>query len=441
MQKRTWVLSLAAVCGLLVACGGGDDGGGGGAGGQGGSSGMTSGSGSGGTGGGGGSSGMGGSGELCTNSGDENLDCPPFPPQTGACAPKGACCHRSSNIAKEAELGPDETGVLEYRIQYSLTENHDTTIGIDALNNLGIMRYDTEQQSLLWRFEGPRAGGEEISGMGKSTIGIGRYNCDGTYSFYSDSAAPVVEGVSDDVTRWAAEEVPSVIDVEKTGRERSQVPFAMNANRDLTFTPFVVAETYALDWELVNQGFDILTIDTTGDGRDCIGSRGPDGWIKGGDYEVYTPLAGNNLSTITAISQKYCQLVAFGIIGAELQDRNCETEPRCMPGTADCIWKKLPDSLCPITAAEKEFWGCHLGDPANVNAEPDYPTDVACTDAAPTSVLDPMAGATSKGQCCDPMGTSTTLPACNAYRLVQSYTAAAAEITDERADTLQPKCM
>jgi hypothetical protein len=39
-------------------------------------------------------------------------------------------------------------------------------------------------------------------------------------------------------------------------------------------------------------------------------------------------------------------------------------------------------------------------------------------------------GVTTKGQCCDPLGMSTTLPACNAYRLVQDFVAAAAEIDD-----------
>jgi hypothetical protein len=49
-------------------------------------------------------------------------------------------------------------------------------------------------------------------------------------------------------------------------------------------------------------------------------------------------------------------------------------------------------------------------------------------------------GATSKGQCCDPMGASATLPACNAYRTVQVYVAGAAEITDDPINKLPPVC-
>ena len=45
------------------------------------------------------------------------------------------------------------------------------------------------------------------------------------------------------------------------------------------------------------------------------------------------------------------------------------------------------------------------------------------------------------GQCCDPLGQSTTLPACNAYRTVGKFVAAAAEITDEPRNSLPPVCM
>jgi hypothetical protein len=55
-------------------------------------------------------------------------------------------------------------------------------------------------------------------------------------------------------------------------------------------------------------------------------------------------------------------------------------------------------------------------------------------------VLDPDAGATSKGQCCDPLGTSTTLPACNAHYLINEFTAAAATITAEPTDSAQKNC-
>jgi hypothetical protein len=57
----------------------------------------------------------------------------------------------------------------------------------------------------------------------------------------------------------------------------------------------------------------------------------------------------------------------------------------------------------------------------------------------PTSVQDPDAGGMA-GQCCDPLGTSTDLPACNSYRLINNYVAAAAEITDDPSNEIQRKC-
>jgi hypothetical protein len=163
-------------------------------------------------------------------------------------------------------------------------------------------------------------------------------------------------------------------------------------------------------------------------------------WKPGGTYEVYTPLPENDKEIITLISQTYCQLVAFGILPSDKKTTVLCTTARCMPGSADCPWKKLPDSLCPSDDAERALFGCHLGDKANVNNEMGYPTDVKCSDAKPTTPADPDMGDGSRGQCCDPMGTSANLPACNAYRLIQDYVAVAAEITDELADKVQQKC-
>jgi hypothetical protein len=377
---------------------------------------------------------------MCVNQGAPNLDCPEKQPLEGSCAPLGECCHRASNLAKEAALGPNDSIELEYRINFTLTSNHPATIGADLLVQDGITRSDQERQSLLWRFVQPRENGMAIAGPGQTTIGVGRYNCDGTYSFYDETAAPSVPNISTDVARWRAYTVPSTVDPTKSGRERNHVKFADNSNRNLVYTPFVKTDDYSLEWELTTQRFDILTIDTDETGRDCIGRRDGTSWMAGGTFEIYTPIADNNVSLIAAAGGiTYCQLVAFGIATTF----SCTDTPRCMPGDG-CDWKKIPDALCPVSDEDKASWGCHLGALGNVNMEPDYPSDAAlnCTMEEPTGVLDPdLDPMASKGQCCDPLGQSTTLPACNAFRLIQDYVAAAAEITDDRKNTLQPKCM
>lgn len=445
-NRLALILLAAGLAASGMACGGGDDdddttpAGSGGASGGGGGAGTTA--------GGGGEAGGGacmptasGKANECINEGDVNLDCPEQPPTDGVCASAGTCCHRASNKVKEKTLCADDPLVLEYRLNFSLTKNHMTTIGDPLLVASSTARYDQEQQSILWRFEAPRKDGKEIDGMGKTTIGVGRYNCDGTYSYYTDKAAPAKPDVSEDVARWKPRVVTSTIDTSKTGRDRMHIKFADNApGRTLVYTPFLDDSGVMLDWELVNEGYDITKIDTSGDGRDCIGAREGTGWKAGGTFEVYTPLPENDKEQIKLISQTYCQLVAFGILPNAMKTTVLCNTPRCMPGTDQCAWKKLPDSLCPFTDPERALFGCHLGDKDNLNMEAGYPAaaDVHCTAEAPTTAADPDMGTT--GQCCDPMGMSTTLPACNAYRLVQDYVAAAAEITDSLADQVQQKC-
>jgi hypothetical protein len=426
--------------GSVVACKSGDDDdtGNGGTGGKGGGTGGSS-SGSGGMSGG---SGMGG-GETCVNDGDDNLTCPEMIPVTGACAEKGDCCHRASNTKKEMALKPeDDMLVLEYRVQYSNTLNHPKSIGLQSLANLTTTRFEQEQQSQLWRYELPRSGGKEVSGMGKLTIGVGRYNCDGTYSYYGANAAPKVGGFNDDVGRWQPVTTPIMVDVTKEGRERSKIAFADNKNRALTYTVFLDTASFKYDWELINQGFDITSIDTSPAGRDCQGKRTMNKlWETDKTYEVYTPLDANDVSPITPLNgQTYAQLVAFGPFMVNPKVTGSDAVARCAAGD-NCQWVKLPDSLCPVDDTERGLFGCHLGAMGNPNAEQGYPADadLKCTPDKPTTVQDPTAGGMA-GQCCDALGTSTDLPACNSYRLIQSYVAAAAEITDAPSDEIQRKC-
>src|SRR5689334_8331382 len=110
------VLVTTIICVAALGCKSSDNGDGGTGGRNGGSAGKNGGSGS-------GASGSGASSydlddDKCAN-GDEkdNSDCQQYlsnEPQTGNCAPKGKCCHRSSNIAKAKLLGPDDPLVLEY---------------------------------------------------------------------------------------------------------------------------------------------------------------------------------------------------------------------------------------------------------------------------------------------------------------------------------------
>jgi hypothetical protein len=378
---------------------------------------------------------------LCLGEGEPNADCPAKQPLDGPCAPRGQCCQRTSNAAKAEALNPDAPLVLEYRVQSQLTQNHPGTIGSQLIVDSQRTRYDNQSQNLLWRFELPRKDGRLTAGPGRLTTGYGVYNCDGTYGYYGDAAAPD-RPASSDPARWSPRTADIDFDPDERGIERMAIAFADNTNRKLVYLPYLVEETFALDWELVNQGFSLLEIELDDSDRDCVGSRAGGLWVAGGTFEVFTPLDRNDEEVITSIGQTYCQLVAFGLIAAEDAARlDCgQDTQRCEPGSQDCAWKKLPDSLCPVDERQMSMWGCHLGAEGNPNREADYPAALSCTPTEPTSVLDPDAGETSRGQCCDPLGVSATLPACNAYRLIQAYVAAAAEITDEPVHTLQQQC-
>lgn len=428
MSKRIVLASILVGAWAFTACGGDDGGPTGGSGGAGGA-------GAGGAGAGGaGAGGMGGGGRLNTDE-PVNLDCPGPGPHEGDGAPRGACCHRASNIYRETLLGPDEGGALEYRIQTTLTTNHPLTLGEMTLETVALQRSDNEEQDLLWSFGGPRMDDKEIAGPGYTKIGSGRYNCDGTYSYFSDTAAPM-RGIPgrDDPARWAARKVDGMVDPTKFGRDHLTTTFAsQTGQRELAYAPFLNSADLSLGFELATQGFDIDEISTEGAGRDCIGSREGATWKAGGSFHLYTPLEPNNHEGITLLSgEKYCQLIAFGIGPADMLP-DCLGD-RCEPGTADCLWKKLPDSLCPVTTEEKALWGCHVGYEGNPDKDP-----TNCTAEKPTTIQDPLTGG-SAGQCCDPLAKSTTLPACNAYILHQSYVAAAAKITEKPADKLFEKC-
>jgi len=406
-------------------------------GGTGNSDGALDGSGTGGAGGAGaGGAGGAGAGGTGGETGPQNLDCPEYiGPLDGPYAQKGECCYRTSNSERLEAYGDGPAAITEFRLNASDTINHPMSLSLDSTAAVATARLDHHEQSLLTRFTMPRANGEVASGPGTAMIGNGTYNCDGTFSFFGNAAAPA-RTISDDPARWGVDLVPTTVDATKSGIDRAKASFADTTNRTFAYTPFVNPSTYELEWELVSQGFEIIEIPTGPEYEDCVGARETGVWRPEGKFETYTPMALNDVDIIPSITETLCQLMAFGIYAAMpgVEPPKC-TDARCMPGEAGCPWVKLPDSLCPLTVEDQAKWDCHIGDEANEDGEP-----TNCTAEAPTGVLDPAMGATSEGQCCDPLGVSATLPACNSYRLVNAFVAAAVDITDEPINEGQKDC-
>lgn len=376
--------------------------------------------------------------------GDEEPDdtCPyRVGPFQGPCAPKGACCKRSSNSAEIAMLGPNEAQVLEYHVTILAVVNQPWSLGFTVRPPFAPLW--NRPEDMLLRFEQPRSDGQLTAGAGTRAAGPGRYNCDGTYSFYSDQAAPyrMTERLTDPA-RWSARDATAEIDPALEGVERTRVAWAADPNREVTCFPFFFPGTQDVDYELCTSGFELLAFDTSAAGEDCQGTWSSDRWETPGRYQVFAALADNNRDIVDSSRETLCQLLSFGRVQLEDRDLDCLSEPRCEPGTNGCKWVALPDSLCPKNDSERELFRCHLGALDNPNAEEGYPRNLNCTMAAPSTPLDPdVDPSVSKGQCCDPLGASTEgLPACNAFRIEFEFVAAAVEITDERQDEPPPLC-
>jgi len=424
MRNSTWLSCLVACSlGLMLACGG-DDGDSSSGGGKGGSSAAA------------GSGGGGKNGSTVNNPDPPNTDCPlkDIGPQSGPYAQKGACCYRTSNKARIDESAPTRT--YEYRTNFFQLINHLKTIDPAVLGPTTVERFDNEEQSILFRFELPQENGKVVAKKATVSIGSGRYNCDGTYSFYSATAAPADRG-DNDKARWSVRPFQADVMPDKTDATRVKPSYkdALPAKNRLSYLPYLSgAPNYALDWEGVSQGFDILEMPTGDDNIDCVGSRTSAGrWRAGGKTAAYGPLKENDREKIALLGVSFCQLMAFGSTpGAG----DCLATPRCMPGSADCKWQRLPDSLCPTTDDEKAKWTCHLGYGGNPDNDA---VKLNCSNDLPSEVNPDMG--TSAGQCCDPLGRGDNgLPACNAWLQINEFVGAAVEITDKPADSLQESC-
>lgn len=384
-----------------------------------------------------GAAGSGGSSndEVIQNPDPPNLDCPlnDIGPQTGPYAPSGKCCYRTSNKARIKEDSSER--ILQYRLNYFLLINQQKTIDPALLGSITINRFDGEEQSILFQFKMPQENGKVVKGPGKTRIGAGRYNCDGTYSYYSQTAAPPDVGTKDPA-RWHVPELDSNVDPSKPGKDltRSSYEMSLPLKNKPNSLPYLDADG-KLDWEGSSQGFDIIEMPTGDDHLDCVGSRKESKWEPAGKTIAYGRLDLNDTDTIDQLGVNFCQLMAFGRAEGAA-DHKCLTTPRCEPGSQGCPWQRLPDSLCPVTDDEKKAWGCHLGYGGN----PDNgPVKLNCTKDAPKDI-NPDKG-TSEGQCCDPLAKGTDgLPACNAWLQINDFVAAAVKITPKDSDTLQENC-
>ena len=244
--------------------------------------------------------------------------------------------------------------MLEYRLNFVDITNHPLTHRY-ARPGAGppTARADicSGEQCLLWRFTAPRKGGQFVAGKGEVEIGVGAYNCDGTYSFYGPTAAPdrSAEIGESDPGRWQSVKVPADVDPAKQGIERyphpvcdatgtARSPAASSSGRRTTRSTG--------SWRAPASRSPSSTPSEAG--QDCMGERDGFGWSTVAGFVSYSPLKGNEKDISNLISQTYCSLLAFGLLPEGKKNTDCLTTARCMPGTrATARWVKLPGRAVP----------------------------------------------------------------------------------------------
>ena len=388
----------------------------------------------------------GAAGSVPANWPELNLDCPEaVGPFDGVGAPRGQCCMRSEpNSVRVASAGPGNVDI-SYRMVSQVQTNHPDSLSLAVIEGINTSAIDNEEQSLVLRLDMPQMAGEPVSGRGSLTIGQGRYNCDGTYSYFGAGVAPVRTAFpgAGDPSRWQSYTVPIDYDPTKTGADALRTPFA-EVYRGPWYTTFFNPDNLEVEWELVLREFRILRFDLSSGGLDCQGSRQGSTWNPGFEFAVFMTLADNHHGQANGIPdlgfQSSAQLVAFGLVPTEMGLGNDPLGARCAPQLGlpqemrTCPWVKLPEYLCPETDAERGLFGCHSGVQDNADG---FPTN--CTMTPPATPRDETAP--DEGQCCDPLGNAASgLPACNAFMIRTVATLAAAKIASEDGG-LPQKCL
>jgi hypothetical protein len=320
-----------------------------------------------------------------------NLNCPAQPPNEGPMAQKGACCFRTDNEAIRQGLEPGETQTITLVGVGATILTQPLTIGLEVVRIFQEQARQAGGETLLIRLEGiPRE--EDATGEVdiQVTIGSGRQNCDGTFSFYGQGAAPEIEGRTDP-NRWRSytlgatfdwDREPSYVEINDADRP----PGVVWAPRWSGHTGDPVADLF---YEQPVQDLDItIPNDAWDEQKNCVGSMDKNkGWFGIPTTTTFIPIAEADQAVIGDAAATLCSLFANGVDAkADGSAYTCEG-PRV---GGENPWTEKPDAFC---TAE----GCWIG----VEDHEDFDPERDCNG--------------SGRPCCDPTGESTELEACNAY--------------------------
>lgn len=372
----------------------------------------------------GGASGSGGAPSVCTGAATDdpnciNEDCPNISPTTGPRAMKGACCFRVSNADRaKAAWDAGELATIEFRQNALITSTQPATVGNPLIQASLAMTYESDWSNTLVRVEGiPKTGSAEVT----VTIGAGRSNCDGTYSFFGEGSAPDHEGRTDG-DRWAAAVMTGTWDW-STPEKLTVAP----ADRAPGVRWGPVAKTDGLfGYEQPSQDlyYEFTFEGASGDDVDaealnCVGGEfDTPAWNANLVQTTFFPISELENSSVDSLTltQNFCSFMGVGFMRPEL----CDEVPRVNP---DGVTRP---SNCPTVPTGDDIARC------NVWSELPYGMcdDEHCYNGGDPVVANRDCGTADK-PCCDPTGLSTEMPACNAFAIRATAVLAGAEITDE----------
>lgn len=320
----------------------------------------------------------------------------------------GDCCNSVDIKRLEASMAPGTKYDLEFVNYIQLPQSMPNLTNPVVQGLLQTGQENGADVTLIRFHDVPRTEDMTEPVLVDVEMGVGKMNCDGSYSFYGPNAAPapIHDGPPNDPGRWQV----TKLQFEYNGFNATEL--ATHPAEE------IIAQNTQLHWvpRWTETGIDyeqplefmslIMTVDPNN--WSCFGSIDSGGaWTKERQLTAFLPVEQLKKVPLPALGgQTQCGLLARGAGAGEcdVPQSEWETKPQGYCNEQYLCWVGVADD--PEAAS---FW------------EEFYEGEDNCGSA--------------EHPCCDPAGVSTTLPACNAYYNRSAIVLAATNITDSLVDS------
>lgn len=337
---------------------------------------------------------------YCFNSVCPNAELPGL---TDANKPMGDCCNTVDVKLREASMAPGTKYDLEFVFYINLPQSIPNVANPTIQTLLENGQKEGADIFLIRYKDVPRT--EDMSGPVPVTVelGTGKLNCDGSYSFYGNGAAPepVHGGPPNDPNRWAKKS----IEMQYSGFNSEDL--ATHPPEDLMAS--VTQLTWAPRWWQTGINYEqpvkflSFVQKVNPNNWSCFGSMDSgEKWSLDAQLTTFVPVAEAEQVTLQELGgQTQCGVFAKGPLQGNCDNPQSEwpTKPNGYCNAQHVCWVGVAED--PEAAA---FWGEFFEGENN------------CGSAA--------------HPCCDPTGTDAALQPCNAFYIRNASAIGAVEITD-----------